>query len=55
MNAELGGWDYDQTTQALLLKPADGKWITLHPHKIAIRGARDLEEKERFAGRIVLR
>jgi ArsR family metal-binding transcriptional regulator len=44
VNAELGGWDYDQTNQALLLKLADGKWITLHPHKIAIRGARDLEE-----------
>ena len=44
VNAELGGWDYDQTNQALLLKLADGKWITLHPQKIAIRGARDIEE-----------
>ncbi|MHB8066277.1 MAG: (Fe-S)-binding protein [Desulfobaccales bacterium] len=44
MNAELGGWDYDQTNQALLLKLSDGKWITLHPQKIAIRGARDIEE-----------
>jgi ArsR family metal-binding transcriptional regulator len=44
VNAELGGWDYDQTNQTLLLKLADGKWITLQPHKIAIRGARDLEE-----------
>jgi ArsR family metal-binding transcriptional regulator len=44
VNAELGGWDYDQTNQVLLLKVADGKWITLHPQKIAIRGARDLEE-----------
>jgi len=44
VNAELGGWDYDQTNQVLLLKLADGKWITLHPHKIAIRGARDIEE-----------
>ena len=44
MNAELGGWDYDLTNQVLLLKLADGKWITLHPQKIAIRGARDLEE-----------
>ena len=44
VNAELGGWDYDQTNQALLLKLSEGKWITLHPHKIAIRGARDLEE-----------
>ena len=44
VNAELGGWDYDQTNQVLLLKLADGKWITLHPGKIAIRGARDMEE-----------
>ena len=44
MNAELGGWDYDQTNQVLLLKLSDGKWITLHPQKIAIRGARDMEE-----------
>jgi ArsR family metal-binding transcriptional regulator len=44
VNAELGGWDYDQTNQVLLLKLADGKWITLHPRKIAIRGARDQEE-----------
>ena len=46
VNAELGGWDYDQTNQALLLKLSDGKWITLHPHKIAIRGARDIEEAQ---------
>jgi ArsR family metal-binding transcriptional regulator len=46
INAELGGWDYDQTNQALLLKLADGKWITLQPHKIAIRGIRDLEEAQ---------
>jgi len=46
VNAELGGWDYDQTNQVLLLKLADGKWITLHPQKIAIRGARDLEEAQ---------
>lgn len=44
VNAELGGWDYDQINQVLLLKLSDGKWITLHPHKIAIRGIRDLEE-----------
>ncbi len=44
VNAELGGWDYDQTNQVLLLKLSDGKWITLHPHQIAIRGIRDLEE-----------
>ena len=44
VNAELGGWDYNQANQVLLLKLSDGKWITLHPHKIAIRGIRDLEE-----------
>ncbi len=44
VNAELGAWDYDQANQALLLKLSDGNWITLHPHQIAIRGARDLEE-----------
>ncbi len=44
VNAELGGWDYNQTNQVLMLKLSDGKWITLHPHKIAIRGARDIEE-----------
>ena len=44
INAELGGWDYDQRNQVLLLKLAAGKWITLHPQKIAIRGARDIEE-----------
>ena len=44
VNAELGGWDYDQTNQVLLLKLSDGKWITLHPQKIALRGVRDLEE-----------
>lgn len=44
VNAELGGWDYNQATQVLLLKLSNGKWITLHPQKIAIRGIRDLEE-----------
>jgi ArsR family metal-binding transcriptional regulator len=44
VNAELGGWDYDQTNQVLLLKLSDGKWITLHPQKIAMRGSRDIEE-----------
>jgi len=44
VNAELGGWDYDQANQVLLLKLSDGKWITLHPHKIAIRGIKDLDE-----------
>src|SRR3989339_748249 len=46
VNAELGGWDYDQTNQVLLLKLSDGKWITLHSQKIAIRGIRDLEEAQ---------
>jgi ArsR family metal-binding transcriptional regulator len=46
VNAELGGWDYDKTNQVLLLKLSDGKWITLHSHKIAIRGIRDLEEAQ---------
>jgi ArsR family metal-binding transcriptional regulator len=46
VNAELGGWDYDQTNQVLLLKLSNGKWITLHSHKIAIRGIRDLEEAQ---------
>jgi ArsR family metal-binding transcriptional regulator len=46
VNAELGGWDYDQTNQVLLLKLSDGKWITLHPQKIAIRGIRDLKEAQ---------
>jgi ArsR family metal-binding transcriptional regulator len=46
VNAELGGWDYDRVNQVLLLKLSDGKWITLHPQKIAIRGIRDLEEAQ---------
>ncbi len=46
INAELGGWDYDQRNQVLLLKLSAGKWITLHPQKIAIRGIRDLEEAQ---------
>ena len=44
LNAELGGWDYDQRNQVLLLKLSAGKWITLQAHGIAIRGIRDLEE-----------
>jgi len=44
INAELGGWDYDQRNQVLLLKLSAGKWITLHAHEIAIRGIRDLDE-----------
>jgi len=44
VNAELGGWDYNQTNQVLLLKLSDGKWITLHPHQIAIRGIKDIDE-----------
>jgi ArsR family metal-binding transcriptional regulator len=44
INAELGGWDYDQKNQVLLLKLSAGKWVTLHAKEIAIRGARDMEE-----------
>jgi|UniRef100_A0A7V6A357 ArsR family metal-binding transcriptional regulator len=44
INAELGGWDYDRVNQVLLLKLSDGKWITLHPQKIAIRGIKDFAE-----------
>ena len=44
INAELGGWDYDQKNQVLLLKLSAGKWITLQSKEIAIRGARDIEE-----------
>lgn len=44
LNAELGGWDYDTRNQVLMLKLADGKWITLHQQEIAIRGARDVDE-----------
>ncbi len=46
LNAELGGWDYDQTNQVVLLKLSAGKWVTLQPHEIAIRGARDIEESQ---------
>ncbi len=44
VNAELGGWEYDQQHQTLMLKLSDGKWITLHAHKIAFRGMKDLDE-----------
>ncbi|MBI4644697.1 MAG: Fe-S cluster protein [Deltaproteobacteria bacterium] len=44
LNAELGGWDYDQQNQVLLLKLSAGKWVTLQRHEIAIRGAGDMEE-----------
>jgi len=44
VHTELGGWDYDQTNHLVLLKLSAGKWITLHAHEIAIRGARDMEE-----------
>jgi ArsR family metal-binding transcriptional regulator len=46
LNAELGGWDYDQKNQVLLLKLSAGKWITLQSKEIAIRGARDIEESQ---------
>jgi ArsR family metal-binding transcriptional regulator len=44
LNAELGAFDYDQKNQVVLLKLSAGKGITLQPHEIAIRGARDIEE-----------
>jgi ArsR family metal-binding transcriptional regulator len=44
LNAELGGWDYDAVNHVLLLKLSQGKWITLHRRRIAIRGCRDMEE-----------
>ncbi|MCX5892531.1 MAG: Fe-S cluster protein [Deltaproteobacteria bacterium] len=44
LNAELGGWDYDRLNEVVLLKLSAGKWITLQPLEIAIRGARDQEE-----------
>ncbi len=44
VNAELGGWDYDHNNQVLLLKLSEGKWITLQPHQIAIRGAGNMDE-----------
>jgi ArsR family metal-binding transcriptional regulator len=44
VNAELGAWDYNQANQVLLIKLSAGKWITLHPQKIAIRGIKDLDE-----------
>ncbi len=46
LHAELGAWDYDPRNQVILLKLTDGKWITLQPHEIAIRGARDKEESQ---------
>lgn len=49
MNAELGGWDYDPQNHVLLLKLSDGKWITFHPHQLAIRGCRDQEEAHALA------
>lgn len=46
LNAELGGWDYDARNQVLLLKLSAGKWITLQPQQIAIRGCRDIAEAQ---------
>ena len=46
LNTELGGFDYDAKNQVLLLRLSAGKGITLQPHEIAIRGARDIEEAE---------
>jgi ArsR family metal-binding transcriptional regulator len=44
LNAELGAFDYNPKNQVVLLKLSAGKGITLQPHEIAIRGARDIEE-----------
>ncbi len=44
LNSELGGWDYDALNHVLLLKMAPGKWITLQPRQIAVRGCRDIAE-----------
>ena len=46
LNAELGAWDYDPRNQVILLKLTEGKWVTLQPYEIAIRGARDIEESK---------
>jgi len=46
LNAELGGFDYNAKNQVLILRLGPGKGITLQPHEIAIRGARDREEAE---------
>ena len=42
VNAELGGWDYNQANQVLLLKLSDGKEFTIRPHEIAVKGAQDI-------------
>jgi ArsR family metal-binding transcriptional regulator len=44
LNAELGGWDYNQRNQVLLLKLSAGKGFTLQPYEIAVKGARDIDE-----------
>jgi len=49
LNAELGGWDYDPGNHVLMLKLTDGKWITLHPHEIAMRGLKDIAEAHALA------
>jgi ArsR family metal-binding transcriptional regulator len=49
LNAELGGWDYDAQNHVLLLKLSAGKWITLQPRQIAIRGCRDMAEARALA------
>jgi hypothetical protein len=33
LNAELGGWDYDQKNQVVLLKLSAGKWSPCNPTK----------------------
>ncbi len=44
LNAELGGWDYDQRNQVLMLKLSAGKGFTMQSHEIAVKGALDIEE-----------
>jgi ArsR family metal-binding transcriptional regulator len=44
LNAELGGWDYDQRNHVLMLKLSAGKGFTLQPHEIAVKGAQDIRE-----------
>lgn len=46
LNAELGAFDFNPKSQFLMLRLSPGKEITLQPHEIAIKGARDIEEAE---------
>jgi hypothetical protein len=44
LNSELGGWDYSQRNQVLMLKLSAGKGFTIQPHEIAVKGARGIDE-----------